>query len=76
MVAPVVISTLGPLDALNLTEEDRVVVVGEMDYFALADVDTTYGLDLDDELYVDYEGEPVLIAAVIQPIEAAPLAVE
>ena len=37
-------------------------VTGEVGTLVLADVEREYGLDLDPELYVDYESQPVILA--------------
>ena len=37
-------------------------VTGELGRLVLADVERDYGLDLDPELYVEYENEPVILA--------------
>lgn len=46
-------------------EDDKLQVRGIVGKFVLADVEKTYGLDLDDELYVDYENKPVIFANTI-----------
>ncbi|MEM7761328.1 MAG: hypothetical protein AAF298_24845 [Cyanobacteria bacterium P01_A01_bin.40] len=49
-----------------LTEEAEdlaVQVTGELGTLVLADVEQDYGLDLDPELYVDYESQPVIFAS-------------
>ncbi|AFZ35762.1 hypothetical protein Sta7437_2214 [Stanieria cyanosphaera PCC 7437] len=43
-------------------EDDKLQVTGTVGKFVLADVEQKYGLDLDDELYVDYENKPVIFA--------------
>lgn len=40
----------------------KLQVTGEMGTLILADVEREYGLDLDPELYVDYESQPVIFA--------------
>ncbi|MFW6358621.1 MAG: hypothetical protein ACOC0N_05320 [Chroococcales cyanobacterium] len=47
------------------TEDIEVQVTGEVAQFVLADVETDYGLDLDDEIYLEYEGQPTIIAESI-----------
>jgi len=41
----------------------EVQVTGMVTEFVLADVEREYGIDLDPELYVDYETKPVIMAA-------------
>ena len=43
-------------------EELPLQVTGELGTLVLADVEREYGLDLDPELYVDYESQPVIFA--------------
>lgn len=43
-------------------EDTPVQVTGRVSEFVLADIEATYGLDLNDELYVDYEQQPVILA--------------
>ncbi|MBE9046027.1 hypothetical protein IQ255_16720 [Pleurocapsales cyanobacterium LEGE 10410] len=43
-------------------EDMGLQVTGELGTFILADVETEYGLDLDPDLYVDYESQPVIFA--------------
>ncbi len=46
------------------TAEDlRLQVTGEVGSLVLADVERDYGLDLDPELYVEYETKPVIFAS-------------
>ncbi|VEP12459.1 conserved hypothetical protein [Hyella patelloides LEGE 07179] len=47
---------IAPSDDLELQ------VTGETGMLVLADVESEYGLDLDPELYVDYENQPVIFA--------------
>ena len=47
------------------TEELGLQVTGELSTFVLADVEEQYGLDLDPDLYVDYESRPVIFAEYI-----------
>ncbi|MGP1386945.1 MAG: hypothetical protein ACTS2F_25535 [Thainema sp.] len=44
------------------TEEVPVQVTGEVAEFVQVDVENQYGLDLDDAIYGDYEGQPAIIA--------------
>ena len=43
-------------------EDLRLQVTGELGTLVLADVERDYGLDLDPELYTDYETKPVIFA--------------
>ena len=43
-------------------EDFRLQVTGELGTLVLADVERDYGLDLDPELYVEYETKPVIFA--------------
>lgn len=43
-------------------EDTPVQVTGRVAEFVIADVEATYGINLNDELYVDYEQQPVLLA--------------
>jgi len=45
-----------------LPEDIELQVTGEVSQFVLADVERDYGVDLDPELYADYEQQPVIIA--------------
>ncbi len=46
-------------------DDTPIQVTGEVVTFVIADVETDYGLDLDDELFVDYETEPAIVAESI-----------
>lgn len=48
-----------------LPEDIPLQVTGEVVQFVIADVEAEYGLDLDDELYVDYEEQSAIIAEAI-----------
>ncbi len=57
-------------EIFELPEDDtEVQVTGEVVKFILADVESEYALDLDPDLYIDYEEQPAIIA---QSIAAAP----
>ncbi|WP_346290819.1 hypothetical protein [Sphaerothrix gracilis] len=43
-------------------EYNDVQVTGEVQEFIIADFETAYGLDLDPELYADYENQPAIVA--------------
>jgi hypothetical protein len=51
------------------TDDTPIQVTGEVVSFVVADVESEYDLDLDEDLYVDYENEPAIIA---QSIALAP----
>ncbi len=44
------------------TEEIPVQVTGEVAEFVQADIESEYGLELDDATYGDYEGQPAIVA--------------
>ena len=46
-------------------DDTPIQVTGEVVEFVIADVETDYGLNLDDELFVDYETEPAIVAESI-----------
>lgn len=46
-------------------EDLRLQVTGELGTLVLADVERDYGLDLDPELYTEYETKPVIFASYI-----------
>ena len=46
-------------------EDFRIQVTGEIGTLVLADVERDYGLDLDPELYTEYETKPVIFASYI-----------
>ncbi|MFW6296178.1 MAG: hypothetical protein ACOC04_03185 [Halothece sp.] len=49
--------------AFDLPQENiPVQATGEVMELVIADLENQYGLDLEDELYVDYETEPVIVA--------------
>lgn len=47
------------------TDDLKLQVTGELGTLVLADVESDYGLDLDPELYVDYENKPVIFASYL-----------
>ena len=52
----------------ELPEDDtEVQVTGEVVQFVFADVESEYGLNLDPDLYVDYEDKPAIIAQSLAP---------
>lgn len=50
---------------------DTVEVTGTVRQMDIAEVEEDYGLDLEDELYADYEGDLVLVADQVSPGAAA-----
>lgn len=46
-------------------EDTDVQVTGEVRAFVLADLEREYGFDLDDDLFIDYDQQPVIIAESI-----------
>ncbi len=58
----------GGLDA-TLDQNARVQVTGMVQPFVLADVESQFGIDLDDTLFVSFENQPVIIADSITPIQ-------
>jgi hypothetical protein len=59
--AILVVNTTGA--AFTLPSGDMPIqATGEAAQFVIADIERDYGLDLEDELYVDYENQPAIIA--------------
>jgi hypothetical protein len=55
-----------PGQPVTLPADDTPIqVTGEVREFVVADVEADYGLELDDELFVDYETEPAIVAESI-----------
>ena len=55
-------------EIFELPEDDtEVQITGEVAEFVLADIESEYDLGLDPDLYVDYEGQPVIIAQSLAP---------
>lgn len=48
--------------------DDQVQVTGTVRLFVLAEVEREFVLDLDDELVVDFEGRPAIIATQVTPV--------
>lgn len=48
-----------------LPEDIPLQATGEVVEFTIADIESEYGLDLDDDLYIDYEQQPAIIAQSI-----------
>lgn len=49
----------------GVTEGDVVQIVGEVALFRIADIESDLGIDLDDELFEEFEGQPALIASSV-----------
>ena len=50
-------------DMIPIEETDIVMATGTVRVFGLASVETELGYDLQDDLYYDWEGKPVLMAS-------------
>lgn len=61
-------------DAITVTDDDLVQVNGTVRSFDLAQMEQELGADLDDALFTDYAGRPVLVAQQIT-ISATPAAI-
>ncbi|MBO0350695.1 hypothetical protein J0895_16670 [Phormidium pseudopriestleyi FRX01] len=57
-----VINSSGEVFAIPNADEMRVQVTGEVRQFLLVDINTAYGLDLDPQLYSEYENQPAIVA--------------
>jgi hypothetical protein len=53
-------------DDLDALEDRTVVATGTVRRFVLVEVEEELDIDLDDEIYVEFEGEPVLVARQVQ----------
>ena len=53
-------------DDLDALEDRTVVATGTMRRFVLVEVEQEFDLDLDDEVYLEFEDEPVLVARQVQ----------
>lgn len=51
------------LPEMTTDENIQLQITGEVGEFVYADVDSLYDLDLDPDLYVDYENKPVIFAS-------------
>ncbi len=60
-----VINASGEPFVLVEGDDTEVQVTGEVQQLVTADFETEYGLDLDPELYADYEDRPVIVAQSI-----------
>ncbi|MDQ4077354.1 MAG: hypothetical protein M3220_14040, partial [Chloroflexota bacterium] len=56
-------------EELGLTEDDHVRVVGTLRQFVIVDLEEEFGVELDDELFEEWEDQPVLIADSITPFQ-------
>lgn len=52
----------GAEPVMRPSEDVPVQATGTVREFILADIESEYGIDLDDELYVDYENKPAIVA--------------
>lgn len=59
---PVLVLDVSPADFNFPAEEIPIQVTGRVVEFSIADVETEYDLDLDEDLYVDYEQQPAILA--------------
>lgn len=65
-----VISVGEPTAAVEERIESRTVqVLGRVRPLVIAEIEREYSLDLDDQLVVEYEGRPAVIATVVQVVE-------
>jgi limonene-1,2-epoxide hydrolase len=53
---------------LNLQPDVRVQITGTVQPFHLVDIESQFGFDLDDALFVGFENQPVLIADSVTPV--------
>jgi hypothetical protein len=53
----------------SLGQNARVQVTGTVEPFVLANLESQFGFDLDDALFVGFENQPVLIADSITPMQ-------
>jgi hypothetical protein len=58
----VIVNATGTPFVLPTEEDTEVQVTGEVTQFVLTDVESAYDLDLDPDLYVEYEDQPAIIA--------------
>lgn len=59
---PFLLLNAGAEPVTRPSEDIAIQGTGTVRNFIIADIESEYGLDLDDELYVDYEDRPVIIA--------------
>ncbi|MCT7970045.1 hypothetical protein NG799_27410 [Laspinema sp. D1] len=57
-----VINSSGEVFAIPNADEMQVQVTGEVRQFNLGDINTGYGLNLDPQLYSEYENQPAIVA--------------
>jgi steroid delta-isomerase-like uncharacterized protein len=55
--------------AATMDQNARVQVTGTVEPFVLADLESQFGFDLDDTLFVGFENQPVIIADSITPMQ-------
>jgi limonene-1,2-epoxide hydrolase len=53
---------------LSLQQDARVQITGMVQPFILTDIESQFGFDLDDALFVGFENQPVLIAESVTPM--------
>lgn len=58
----VLVLNVSPAEFTPPTDDTPVQVTGRVAEFVIADVESAYGLELDENLYVDYEQQPVILA--------------
>lgn len=58
----IVVNATGKTFVLPTTDDTEVQVTGEVRSFVIADIERDFDLDLNDELYVEYEERPAIIA--------------
>ena len=58
----VVVNATGTPFVLPTEDDTEVQITGEVTEFVLADIESAYDLDLDPDLYVEYEDQPAIIA--------------
>ncbi|MBE9167157.1 hypothetical protein IQ238_06295 [Pleurocapsales cyanobacterium LEGE 06147] len=58
----IVVNDTGQPFTLPTTDDTEVQVTGEVQRFVLADIERDFDLDLNDDLYVEYEERPAIIA--------------
>ena len=59
---PFLLLNAGAVPVTRPNEDIGVQATGTVREFVIADIESEYGIDLDDELYVDYEDRPAIIA--------------
>ncbi|HHP7231348.1 MAG TPA: hypothetical protein ACFCUY_10885 [Xenococcaceae cyanobacterium] len=59
---PFLLLNAGAVPVTRPSEDIAVQGTGTVREFVIADIERDYGIDLDEELYIDYENRPVVIA--------------